>query len=251
MKFVLVLLVVMVTACGDALGPSPIGVLKARITEGKTLRLSAGIKPATPVVGNVYREAITANGSVSISAQANAFYCVGEDQKDLIPHSRCVLTDATGNSRVDWAQVPTKAGTYCARFNATFGMEATTLDTACVVIKAGAPDQNLQRDIMYRPSPSFLRTNYITDTYNNEIPYRIKGDAFLTPQDTVLGSLGARTVAFGGVDSTWRITSILGEGDVELAILRYRIVSRDNLPQLVGVLCGPTFRPCVSIDYEK
>jgi hypothetical protein len=245
MRFVSFLVVLVVVMACDATAPVPMGRLDSKIVSGQRLVYTAGLSKATePTLGLVFRAAEEASASTEVIAQPNAVYCVGEDQHDLVPFSRCVTTDDKGNSRIDWINLPTRAGTYCGHLNATMGLEATTFDTACVTIKAGdVVDSLMVSDVGFRAddrmnSPAVFRPMSIQDKYGNGIPYRIVADVDLTPTDTTLGSEGARTVTFDKVDSTWRFTLIVGEQDKPVAQLKYRIVDSNSGPKLQPVLCG-------------
>src|SRR5262245_21812738 len=111
-------LAVVQTACDDSAAPIAAGELHTRITAGGVQAVVAGA-PRLPesVVGQASRgddgTALMAANAVSTTVQflPNVVMCVGEDQLELIPFTRCVNTDAEGKAKFTFSPT-TKAGTY-------------------------------------------------------------------------------------------------------------------------------------------
>lgn len=259
-KFVLVLMAV--AACG---GDSPTGLqkfgdIKGEVIAGGSQRSTAAANRAGQrVTYRVYREQVslmasgsTANASANIKLQPNASACVGEDQVDLVPFTRCVTTDSTGQSRFDFPKLPTKAGRYVAKLNATYGLEATTFDSVVVIVDAALPDSQWIMDaIAARTSPAVFVATHVVDKFGNPVPYRLTADSSLTPADTALGSAGARTVSFtdSRADGIWRTIPVTGASGA-IARMSYRLVKDPAGARINAVICGLGVNPCVSTTWK-
>lgn len=262
MRTTLLLALTVVAACG---GESPtelqkFGDIKGEVTEGRSQRSTAKTAQAGQrVTYRVYREQVslmaagsTASASANIKLQPNASACVGEDQADLIPFSRCVTTDSLGQSRFDFPTLPTKAGRYVAKLNATYGLEATTFDSVVVVVDPALPDSTFKNDALAaRTSPASFLATHIVDKFGNAVPFRMVSDSLLTVQDTTLGSAGARTVTFAAAkaDSIWRTRAITGANG-SIARMSYRLVVDNGAARIHAVFCGLSAAPCVSTTWK-
>lgn len=258
---------ILMSACGDSTKPATLGPLDSRIIEGDRQAGTAGGTPPARVVELVFRNELALAPksrldwmlptfafaqSVTIHAQPNSVACVGEEQHDLVPKTRCVNTDSVGQSRFDWIAMPTKVGTYKALLNATYGLEATTFDTVTIVVAAGPADSSAFIDnFSPRTSPAGFGAA-LSDKFGNSVPYRIPADARLTPQDTVLGSAGARTVVFsaGAADGIWRTVFLTGNAGAPIGQFTYKIALDNGVPKIFAAICGVKVSPCESVTWK-
>lgn len=250
-------------ACGDPAGPAELGVLKGGIISGREQTVTAGASklpeavveqvvrtPAGIVMRRVpmWERAILptvahAQTTVNGSPVPGAVVCVYEQDKDLVPFSRCTNTDALGKATFFFAP-PTKAGNYIARINGsvTVGqrVEATTFDTVKVSVAAGAADSLVVFEQDPQPSPFRVARNGIADAYGNPIPFRVPADARLTPRDTVLGADSSRFVTFANVPADTVVHSLVltGANNAPLVRLWYRIRNVNGVPTMSAKVCG-------------
>lgn len=247
-------------ACSGSTTPPTLGGLKQEIIAGRLqTSVAAPNTPSAAIVDFVYRERLAlaptpstferlllpsyayAQTSKSVLAQPNSVVCVGEDQTDLIPFARCVTTDALGQSRFDFPRLPTKSGTYRARFNAVYGLEASTLDSVVITVTPARLDSNYRmQGIPSQQSPAVFPGDGVRDIYGNGLPYRIVSDGRLTVLDTVVGSVGARTVTFGQAQVAGRryTAELRGTGDVLVGRMSYHIGLSSGVPIISFTACG-------------
>lgn len=257
-----------VVACDQGTAPIQYGPLKADIIEGEAQAITAGEATADPVIGFAYREPLTTarapqtlertledlflpsklyaqSASVNVQAQPNAVYCLAQPS-ELVAFVQCVNTDALGRSRFDFLQLPTRAGTYRARFRASYGLDTTTFDSATIVVNPAAPDPNRSLpNFSPASSPALLVDDAVVDIYENRIPYRIVGDQYLTVQGATPGSVEARTVTFtaAGAGTGNHVTELRGADNALVGRLQYRITLSGSTPAVSFSVYGTGITP--------
>lgn len=261
--FAAVALLIAQAACSSSTPPQQFGELKSKITTGRVQSSVVAGAAAGEAVNLSYREPLTTAQAVweqiilptlvfaqssTIKVQPGAVACIREDQQILIPKTRCVVADALGNSRFDWLPA-TKAGTHQALASSQYGLETTKEDTVTITVVAAAVDSLAFFDnIAMRTSPAVYSVDHLTDKYGNAVPYRMPSDARLTAQDTVLGSVGARTLTFAAssADNTWRTVFLTGNNGVSIAQFTYRLLLDAGVAKIQAAICGLKVSPCAS-----
>lgn len=206
-------LIAVLAACGDpAEPPVALGELRSAIIAGREQTVAAGAA-ALPnaVINQVVRVSsgalmlrATMDGAVvNGSPVAGAVVCVYEQDKDLIPFSRCTNTDTAGKATFFFTP-PTKSGAYTARINGSVTtngvVQATTFDTVRAIVQPGpavtpAAVGGVDRSIFVGAALALTTLAPITDAkdaFGNSIP---------TPAAEYSTSLGL-SIADGQVSAT-------------------------------------------------
>ena len=244
MRSLIVVLTIVLTACGGGTGPTPVGKLDSRITRGEVQRTRAGNWTADSVVDLVYRNPITgammarkpnllervflpplahALQAVGVVVQPNSVVCV-QQPADLVPVVPCVNSDAFGNSKFSFVAT-NKAGTHKAYITATYGLETTIPDTVIITVDPGPVDPNYRTpSLPMLSSGDTLPVVTVVDAFGNAIPFRVTADERLAVADTVLGSIGARTLTWtSGEIQQEQWTTLTGQDGLVLGYLGYTI----------------------------
>lgn len=211
-----------------------VGQLRTAIVAGAVQTTIAGA-PRLPnsVIGQAQRVPLgsailgtstMANATATVTHLPNVVMCVGEDQLDLIPFSRCVNTDTAGKATFTFSPT-TKAGTYRAKINFTLGLEESTVDSVLVTVSPDAVDPTYRTTPALQYSPAVCPTTCVLDKYGNGVPFKVVGDGRLAVGDTTVGSIGARTVTFAdSLISNQQFTlELRGASDVLVGRMRYQI----------------------------
>lgn len=189
-----------------------------------------------------------------------AVVCAEGGNGRLTPFSRCTNTDAQGKATFVF-ETSTVAGEATAEIRGYLDGKPAVFDTAIATVLPGVPDSNAINDfIAPRASPATYLPTHVVDRFANPAAYRIPADARLTPQDTVMGSAGARTVTFDAstVDSVWRTVILTGDQDAAVVQLTYRLVfsteglgaTGQNVPRIQAVFCGLKVSACKSTNWQ-
>lgn len=205
-------------SCGHPAEPTASGELRGGIISGREQTVNAGAPTLAPVVNQVVRvssgalllrsafDATVTNGS----PVAGAVVCVFEQDKDLIPFSRCTNTDTAGKATFFFTP-PTKAGDYSARVNGTVTtngkVEATTFDTVKATVTPGPPTGpfsigGADQAIFVGSSVALATVAPITaavDVFGNPIPlppidFQTSGFLVLANGSLTTDSVGAHTL---------------------------------------------------------
>lgn len=177
-----VLAAAVLAGCDSSTDATEVGELRTAIVSGGSQVAIAGA-PRLPnaVIGQAQRVPLGAslvvgsgaNASATVHGLANVVMCVGEDQLDLIPFSRCVNTDTAGNAKFTFSPT-TKAGTYRAKINFTLGALESTIDSAVVVVQPDvfAKSPLVNTTWLGRSTPAEFPADVAQDKFNNPVPYR-------------------------------------------------------------------------------
>lgn len=241
-------------ACGGTEVEPELGELQGGIISGREQSVNAGATQLPePVVNKVVRATsggvtlsrATLNGTVvNGSPVVGAVVCVYEQDKDLVPFSRCTNTDTAGKATFFFTP-PTKAGNFIARINGSVTtngvIEATTFDTVKTTVFAGLPDSSLRGNVGGpRPSPANLASVAFVDKYNNPIPYRVTADSRITPRDTVIGSDSSAVIMFSAAadDTVMHSVVLVTHNETPAGNLWYRIRTVNGVQIIRWTICG-------------
>lgn len=273
-KFLGLVAAVALAGCGkDSL--TPLGEAVSAIISGNDQRVTAdqvalNDQLTEPVVQQMVRSTsglvsfatLNATGPIVLKGSpiVGAVVCAEGGNGRLTPFSRCTNTDAEGKATFVF-ETSTVAGEATAEIRGYLDGKPAVFDTAIATVLPGVPDSNAVNDLIaMRASPAQFLPSHVVDRFGNAAFYRIPADSRLTPDDTTLGSVGARTVTFtaAGVDSTWRTVILTADQDAPVIQLTYRLVFSDAgvgstgqvVPRIQAVFCGLKVSPCVSTTYQ-
>lgn len=203
--------------CGDkTIAPAQGGALDSKIIQGEAQKTTAGKPVPVAAIDQVFRPKIVsaaaargglwqrillpavayAQGVVDVLVQPNSPVCQKQPTGMLIAEVPCVTSDAQGHALFSFATV-TKAGTHIAVFQATYGTESTAPDTVTVEVLPDSVLSTYKTGVQpFACSGTAFLADGVRDQYGNGVPYHIVSDGRVAVQDTVNGSIGARTLSF-------------------------------------------------------